>query len=123
MLSFLAKKIMISILILFLATWMVSMLMHSVSIKPKQGSPVSYLEWIENLVTFRFATRELFAKTFTTLVLTFGSLAVSLLFSIPLGISSALRNDSIWLKFISKFIDSICFTPAFVTAYLFILLD
>ena len=122
MISFLAKKIMISLLILFLATWMVSVLMHSVSVKPKHGSPASYLEWIENLVTFRFATRELFAKTFRTLMLTFGSLAVSLLFSIPLGISSAIRNDSIGLKLITKLIDSICFTPAFVTAYLFILL-
>ncbi len=122
MIRFLTKKIMFSLLILFLATWMVSVLMHYISAKPRQGTSLSYIEWIESLVTFRFATSELFAKTSKTLMLTFGSLAVSLLFSIPLGISSALRKESAWLRFFTKVIDSICFTPAFITAYLFILL-
>jgi peptide/nickel transport system permease protein len=119
---FLFRKIIVGLIILFLATWMVSTLMHSASHKPENGQQMSYLEWMEGLFTLNFVSRELFIRTSRTLFLTFGSLVVSLLFSTPLGILAAIRKDSKLLKFVAGLTDLICSTPVFVTAYLFILL-
>lgn len=119
---FVLRKIVIGVIIIFLATWMVSTLMHSSSYEQRDTQQMSYSEWVGELLTFSFASRELFIRTSRTLVLTFGSLFVSLLLSLPLGIFSALRRDSKSLKFLTGLTDLICSTPVFVTAYIFILL-
>lgn len=119
---FLLRKIVIGLIIVFLATWMVSTLMHSSSYKDRDTQQMSYFEWVGELFTFSFASRELFVRTSRTLVLTLGSLFVSLLLSLPLGIFSALRRDSKSLKFLTGLTDLICSTPVFVTAYVFVLL-
>lgn len=121
-LVFLLRKIAVGIIILFLASWMVSTLMHSASRQPKDRPQVSYGEWVTKLFTLNFATPELFVKTSKTLILTFGSLVVSLLVSVPLGISSAIRRDSRGLKLVTSLADFLCSTPVFVTGYIFILL-
>jgi peptide/nickel transport system permease protein len=122
LITFLLRKIVVGILIVFLATWMVSALMHSASYRQSDTPQMSYFQWLGELFTFGFASRELFVRTLRTLTLTFGSLLVSLLFSLPLGIFSALRKDSKSLKFLTGLTDLVCSTPVFVTAYVFILL-
>ncbi|MFQ6002399.1 MAG: ABC transporter permease subunit [Candidatus Zixiibacteriota bacterium] len=83
---------------------------------------MSYLEWVGELFTLDFISEELSVRTSRTLILTFGSLFVSLLFALPLGIFSALKKESKLVKFLAGLTDLICSTPVFVTAYLFILL-
>ncbi len=122
LLVFSLRKIIIGVIIIFLATWMVSTLMHSASYKQDHAQQMSYLEWVGELFTLNFASKELSTKTFRTLLLTFGSLAVSLLFSLPLGIFSAIKRDSKLLKFLTGLTDLMSSTPVFVTGYLFILL-
>lgn len=122
LLIFLLRKIGIGLIILFLATWMVSMLMHSASYQPKDSPQMSYREWVQKLLTLEFVSPEFFLKTSRTIALTFGSLLVSLLFSVPLGIFSAVRKDSKFLKFVTGLVDLICSTPVFITAYILILL-
>lgn len=128
---FLSRKIIAGLVIVFLATWMVSALLHSASRIQKEGQQTTYLEWIGGVLTFNLGkssftgkpiSGELLSKGAKTFVLTLGSLVISLLFSLPLGIVSASKRDSRLLKLLTGLTDFVCSTPVFVTGYLFILL-
>jgi len=118
---FLLRNIIIGLVIIFLATLMVSTLMHSASHQPREGEQMSYFEWVQGLLALDFFDGQFFVKTYRTLILTFGSLIVSLLLALPLGIVSARKRDSKPLRFLTGLADLVCSTPVFVTAYLFIL--
>jgi peptide/nickel transport system permease protein len=119
--AFLLRKMIIGLVIIFLATLMVSILMHSASHQPREREQMSYFEWVQGLLALDFFSREFFVKTFRTLILTLCSLAVSLVLALPLGILSARKRDSRSLRFLTGLTDLVCSTPVFVTGYLLIL--
>lgn len=119
--AFLLRKVIIGLIVIFLATLLVSALMHSASHQPRESEQMSYFEWVQGLVSLDFFSTEFVVKTSRTLILTLGSLVVSLLLALPLGILSARKRDSRPLRFVTGLADLVCSTPVFVTGYLFIL--